>query len=97
MAYDYKELASRLERRFDRLETRYLSLQEDNDNLRRQLEELRANLHEQQAINSQLTQDNQKLKVANAISSSDPEQRQKAKQTIAKIIKDIDRCIENLE
>lgn len=97
MAYDYKELASRLERRFDRLETRYLSLQEENDNLRRQLEELRANLHEQQAINSQLTQDNQKLKVANAISSSDPEQRQKAKQTIAKIIKDIDRCIENLE
>lgn len=96
MAYDYKEKSSRLLRKFERLEESYLKIKEENSNLRVEMSDLRNELAVVRAENQQLTKDISNLKIAGAFSSGNPEQRNKAKKTLAKILSDLDDCIAGL-
>lgn len=70
----------------------YRKLQDENDALKTEIEQVRAEVRRVHVEEDKLRKTNNALQVANAIGGSDEDKR-KAKQRIDRMVNDIDKCL----
>ena len=92
------ELKERLQSMSDKVETlgrRYLALQVEKNEMARQIERQELEIAKLEKELKQLKIDNEFLRVAHSVPSN-PEAVARYKQQVAKMVRDIDRCIKQL-
>ncbi len=92
------ELKDRLQSMTDKVETlgrRYLALQSERKEMARQIERQKLEIAKLEKELAQLKIDNEFLRVAHSVPTN-PETVAHYKQQIAKMVRDIDRCIKQL-
>lgn len=83
---------SELRERVSSLIAAYRKLQDENDALKTEIEQVRAEVRRVHVEEDKLRKTNNALQVANAIGGSDEDKR-KAKQRIDRMVNDIDKCL----
>ena len=95
MASDLQETLNRIVNKSTILIEKYHALEAENKSLAEQVESLRSELAHLKKEDEQLQMDNKYLKIARNVASS-PEEMKAAKQVIASLVRDIDKCISQL-
>jgi len=92
------ELKDRMKSMSDKVETlgrRYLALLSENKDMKQQIERQELEIAKLEKELSQLRIDNEFLRVAHSVPGN-PEAVARYKQQVAKMVRDIDRCIKQL-
>ncbi len=92
------ELKDRIQSMTDKVETlgrRYIALQSEKKEMARQIERQELEIAKLEKELAQLKIDNEFLRVAHSVPAN-PETVARYKQQIAKMVRDIDRCIKQL-
>ncbi len=92
------ELKDRIQSMTDKVETlgrRYIALQNEKKEMARQIERQELEIAKLEKELAQLKIDNEFLRVAHSVPAN-PETVARYKQQIAKMVRDIDRCIKQL-
>ncbi len=92
---ELNEQLQNLLRKFEILRQRYVALQNENKELRRSVERQELEVAKLEKELSQMRIDNEFLKVAHSV-PRDPEAVSRYKKQVAKMVRDIDRCIKQL-
>ena len=92
---ELKEKLKNLTRKVETLRKRYLALQSENREMNRTLECQAIEIEKLEKEVAQLKIDNEFLRVAHTV-PRDPETVAKYKKQVAKMVRDIDRCIKQL-
>ena len=95
MAKDLAEQLSRIGHKAELLVTRYATLREDNEKLRRQLTELKAELKARDALIDRQRIELEHLKISSAI-APDTATAREARATLTELVRDIDACVADL-
>lgn len=95
MAKDFAEQLSRIGHKAELLVTRYATLREDNEKLRRQLTELKAELKARDALIDRQRIELEHLKISSAI-APDTATAREARATLTELVRDIDACVADL-
>ena len=96
MNQELKDLITRLETRVRQLIMQQTQLQEEQENLRKQLSEKNDEIKELQAQNEELKQQYSRLKMAKYIDMADNDVKD-MRGRIRTMVRDIDRCISMLK
>ena len=92
---ELNEQLQNLIRKFEILRQRYVALQNENKELKRSVERQELEVAKLEKELSQMRIDNEFLKVAHSV-PRDPEAVSRYKKQVAKMVRDIDRCIKQL-
>ena len=92
---ELNEQLQNLLRKFEILRQRYVALQNENKELKRSVERQELEVAKLEKELSQMRIDNEFLKVAQSV-PRDPEAVSRYKKQVAKMVRDIDRCIKQL-
>lgn len=92
---ELKDKLDALMRKVETLRGRYLALQSENKELARTIERQELEILQQNKELQRLRVDNEFLRVAHSI-APDPEAVAQYKKQVAKMVRDIDRCIKQL-
>ncbi len=92
---ELNEQLQNLLRKFEILRQRYVALQNENKELKRSVERQELEVAKLEKELSQMRIDNEFLKVAHSV-PRDPEAVSRYKKQVAKMVRDIDRCIKQL-
>ena len=95
MASELQETLNRIVNKSNILIEKYHALEAENKTLAEQVESLRSELTQLKKLDEQLQLDNKYLKIARTLSPT-PEEAKEAKQIIASLVRDIDKCISQL-
>ena len=92
---ELNEQLQNLLRKFEILRQRYVALQNENKELKRSVERQELEVAKLEKELSQMRIDNEFLKVVHSV-PRDPEAVSRYKKQVAKMVRDIDRCIKQL-
>ena len=92
---ELKDKLQNLSRKVDILRKRYLALLNENKEMARQIERQELEIAKLEKDLAQLRIDNEFLRVAHSVPSN-PETVERYKKQVAKMVRDIDRCIKQL-
>ena len=92
---ELNEQLQNLSRKFDILRQRYVALQNENKEMKRSIERQELEVAKLEKELSQMRIDNEFLKVAHSV-PSDRDLISRYKKQVAKMVRDIDRCIKQL-
>ena len=92
---ELNEQLQNLLRKFEILRQRYVALQNENKELKRSVERQELEVAKLEKELSQMRINNEFLKVAHSV-PRDPEAVSRYKKQVAKMVRDIDRCIKQL-
>lgn len=95
MAKDLSEQLSRLGHKCELLVTRFSTLKDENEELRKHLEELTAQIDTLQKQNEQITNELRFLRLSSAIAPS-TETAKEARTIISGLVREIDACVADL-
>ena len=95
LSMELNEQLQNLLRKFEILRQRYVALQNENKELKRSVERQELEVAKLEKELSQMRIDNEFLKVAHSV-PRDPEAVSRYKKQVAKMVRDIDRCIKQL-
>ena len=95
MASELQETLDRIVNKSNILIEKYHALEEENNSLSEQVESLRTELEKLKKAGEQLQMDNKYLKIARNVASN-PDEVKEVKSIIASMVRDIDKCISQL-